>query len=74
MMLAEQTLEKASFGQLLRSPPIWVLFFVALIYNLTMYGWLNWLPTYLLEVKKLSPVFTIFSGVYLLAFSRAVRS
>lgn len=51
---SEQTLEKASFGQLLRSPAIWVLFLVALIYNLTMYGWLNWLPTYLLEVKKLS--------------------
>jgi sugar phosphate permease len=51
---AEQSLEKASFGQLLSSPAIWVLFFVALIYNLTMYGWLNWLPTYLLEVKKLS--------------------
>lgn len=51
---SEQTLEKASFGDLLRTPSIWVLFFVALIYNLTMYGWLNWLPTYLLEVKKLS--------------------
>jgi sugar phosphate permease len=59
---AEQTLEKASFGQLLRSPPIWVLFFVALIYNLTMYGWLNWLPTYLLEVKKLSLQRTGFVG------------
>ena len=59
---AEQTLEKASFGQLLRSPAIWVLFFVALIYNLTMYGWLNWLPTYLLEVKKLSLQRTGFVG------------
>jgi sugar phosphate permease len=51
---SEQTLEKASFGDLLRSPAIWVLFFVALIYNLTMYGWLNWLPSYLLNVKGLS--------------------
>ncbi len=51
---SEQTLEKASFGALLRSPAIWVLFFVALIYNLTMYGWLNWLPKYLMEVKGLS--------------------
>ncbi|MFL5352817.1 MFS transporter [Archangium sp.] len=59
---AEQTLEKASFGELLRSPAIWVLFCVALIYNLTMYGWLNWLPTYLVEVKKLSLQRTGFVG------------
>ena len=59
---SEQTLEKASFGELLASPSIWVLFFVALIYNLTMYGWLNWLPTYLLEVKKLSLQRTGFVG------------
>lgn len=51
---SEQTLEKASFGALLREPSIWVLFSVALIYNLTMYGWLNWLPKYLMEVKHLS--------------------
>ncbi len=51
---AEQTLEKASFGDLLRSPTIWVIFFVALTYNLTMYGWLNWLPSYLTKVKGLS--------------------
>jgi len=59
---SEQTLEKASFGQLLKSPAIWVLFFVAFIYNLTMYGWLNWLPTYLIEVKKLSLQRTGFVG------------
>jgi sugar phosphate permease len=51
---AEQTLDKGSFTDLLRSPVIWALFFVALIYNLTMYGWLNWLPKYLMEVKGLS--------------------
>jgi sugar phosphate permease len=51
---AEQTLQKASFGALLREPSIWVLFSVALIYNLTMYGWLYWLPTYLMGVKHLS--------------------
>lgn len=51
---SEQTLKRGSFGELLRSPAIWVLFFVALIYNLTMYGWLNWLPKYLMEVKGLS--------------------
>jgi len=59
---AEQTLEKASFGDLLRSPAIWVLFFVALIYNLTMYGWLNWLPSYLSNVKGLSLQRTGFVG------------
>src|SRR6218665_246293 len=51
---SEQTLDRGSFGDLLRSPAIWVLFFVALVYNLTMYGWLNWLPKYLMEVKGLS--------------------
>lgn len=50
---AEKSLEKASFFELLRSPAIWVLFFVALIYNLTMYGWLTWLPSYLLKEKGL---------------------
>jgi sugar phosphate permease len=50
---AEKTLEKASFGELLRSPIIWVLFFVALIYNVTMYGWLTWLPSYLMKEKGL---------------------
>lgn len=51
---AEASLEKASFRELLRTPVIWVLFFVALVFNLTMYGWLTWLPTYLMKVKGLS--------------------
>lgn len=50
---AESTLQSTSFLGLLRSPAIWALFFIALIYNLTMYGWLTWLPTYLMKQKGL---------------------
>ncbi|AKU99751.1 Glycerol-3-phosphate transporter [Labilithrix luteola] len=32
---------------------VWALFVTALAGNITMYGWLNWLPTYLMEVKGL---------------------
>jgi len=51
---AERTLDQASFGQLLKAPIIWVLFSIALVFNITMYGWLNWLPSYLVRVKGLS--------------------
>ena len=50
---AEASLEKASFGALLQTPIIWVLFSITLTYTLTMYGWLNWLPTYLMKSKNL---------------------
>jgi sugar phosphate permease len=50
---AEHTLAPVGFLDLLRSPAIWVLFFIALVYNLTMYGWLTWLPTYLMKQKGL---------------------
>lgn len=50
---AEGTLQPVGFLDLLRQPAIWVLFFIALIYNLTMYGWLTWLPTYLMKQKGL---------------------
>jgi sugar phosphate permease len=50
---AEASLEKASFGALLKTPIIWVLFSITLTYTLTMYGWLNWLPTYLMKSKNL---------------------
>ncbi len=45
--------ERGSYGELLRSPVVWALFVTALAGNVTMYGWLNWLPTYLLKVKGL---------------------
>lgn len=50
---AERSLQPVGFLDLLRSPAIWVLFFIALIFNLTMYGWLTWLPTYLMKQKGL---------------------
>jgi sugar phosphate permease len=50
---AERSLEPVGFLDLLRTPAIWVLFFIALIMNLTMYGWLTWLPTYLMKAKGL---------------------
>jgi sugar phosphate permease len=42
-----------SFRDLLRSRAVWALFFTALSGNITMYGWLNWLPSYLMKVKGL---------------------
>jgi sugar phosphate permease len=42
-----------SFRELLRSRDVWALFFTALAGNITMYGWLNWLPSYLMKVKGL---------------------
>ncbi|MBF0408520.1 MAG: MFS transporter [Candidatus Riflebacteria bacterium] len=49
----EVSLEGASFSSLLKNPIIWVFFFNGLIFNITMYGWLNWLPSYLMKVKNL---------------------
>jgi sugar phosphate permease len=43
----------SSFRELLRSRSVWALFFTALAGNITMYGWLNWLPSYLMKVKGL---------------------
>ena len=45
--------EPGSFRELLRSRSVWALFFTALAGNITMYGWLNWLPSYLMKVKGL---------------------
>jgi sugar phosphate permease len=49
----EKGLENAGYRELLRSRAVWALFFTALAGNITMYGWLNWLPTYLMKVKGL---------------------
>ena len=38
----------ASFRDLLGLRSVWALFFTALAGNITMYGWLNWLPSYLM--------------------------
>ena len=47
-------LAKASLGQLLASPIIWVLFTVWLTLTIAMYGYMTWLPTYLMKVRGLS--------------------
>lgn len=41
------------YKDLFASPVVWALFCTALAGNITMYGWLNWLPTYLMKVKGL---------------------
>lgn len=43
----------AGYRALFGSPLVWALFITALAGNITMYGWLNWLPTYLMKVKGL---------------------
>jgi sugar phosphate permease len=45
--------EQTRLSDLLRTPIVWVLFAVALVFNITMYGWLNWLPSYLMKAKGL---------------------
>ena len=50
---AERGLENAGFAELFASRAVWALFLTALAGNITMYGWLNWLPTYLIKVKGL---------------------
>jgi len=49
----EASLQKANFSDLLKTPIIWVLFSIGLVTNIAMYGWLNWLPSYLLKAKGL---------------------
>jgi sugar phosphate permease len=43
----------SSWRDLVRTPSVWALFCTALAGNITMYGWLNWLPSYLMKVKGL---------------------
>lgn len=50
---AEGAAPSGSYKDLFASPVVWALFFTALAGNITMYGWLNWLPTYLMNVKGL---------------------
>lgn len=47
-------LAKASLGQLMASPIIWVLFAVWLTLTIAMYGYMTWLPAYLMKVRGLS--------------------
>jgi sugar phosphate permease len=45
---------KASLRQLMASPTIWMLFLVWLTLTIAMYGYMTWLPTYLMKVRGLS--------------------
>lgn len=51
---SDNAMAKASLGQLMASPIIWVLFFSWLTLTLTMYGYMTWLPAYLMKVRGLS--------------------
>lgn len=50
----DKTLAKASLGQLMASPAIWILFISVLTLTITIYGYLTWLPAYLTKVRGLS--------------------
>ncbi len=42
----EATGDQASFASILRTPLVWVIFFVGVIGNVGLYGWLQWLPDF----------------------------
>lgn len=50
----EATLEKATLGDLLHAPVLWALFVTLLCVGITIYGYLGWLPVYLLKVKGMN--------------------
>lgn len=50
----DKALAKASLGQLMASPAIWILFISVLTLTITIYGYLTWLPAYLTKVRGLS--------------------
>lgn len=50
----DSQLAKASLRQLMASPTIWVLFTVWLTLTIAMYGYMTWLPAYLMKVRGLS--------------------
>lgn len=53
-LAADKKLAKASLGQLMASPAIWILFISVLTLTITIYGYLMWLPAYLTKVRGLS--------------------
>lgn len=50
----ESSLEKSSLGALLCTPVLWALFVTLLCIGITIYGYLGWLPVYLLKVKGMN--------------------
>lgn len=53
-LIADKVMAKASLGQLMASPAIWILFVSVLTLTITIYGYLTWLPAYLIKVRGLS--------------------
>ena len=51
---ADRAMAKATLGQLMASPAIWILFISVLSLTITIYGYLTWLPAYLSKVRGLS--------------------
>jgi sugar phosphate permease len=51
--LSEVAIASTSFKDVFASPKVWVLFLNGLIMNIAMYGWLSWLPSYLMKTKNL---------------------
>ena len=49
----EKSLEHTTFKNLIKEPMLWAFSIFGLFYNVGMYGWLTWLPTYLIKVKNL---------------------
>lgn len=50
----ESSLEKGSFRELLATPVLWFMFAALLCLGITLYGYLSWLPVYLLKVKGMN--------------------
>jgi len=59
---AETHIEKVSFGELAKVPVLWALFLTGLSYNIGAYGYLAWLPVYLMKVKGLTLTGTSFAA------------
>ncbi|MBP2639463.1 MAG: hypothetical protein H6Q66_414 [Firmicutes bacterium] len=53
-LTSDKVMAKASLGQLMASPAIWILFISVLTLTITIYGYLTWLPAYLIKVRGLS--------------------
>ncbi|MDF2499547.1 MAG: hypothetical protein K0Q77_261 [Anaerosporomusa subterranea] len=51
---ADKAMEKATLGQLMASPAIWILFVSVLALTITIYGYLTWLPAYLSKARGMS--------------------
>ena len=54
LAIKESSLDKSSLGDLLRTPVLWALFITLLCIGITIYGYLGWLPVYLLKVKGMN--------------------